>query len=174
VSRRRQLFIGFLVVMAFVLEVAVFPEFTLFGIQPNMILVIAVIVAVQDGPVQGAVVGFLGGLLVDVASHQVMGVGAFSTAAAALLAGLMKDFFMTYSILLPVILVFILSMVEMSMHVGALAVLGQEQLPPLSIKVFLASAFYNVLLVFVLYPLLRRLRFPRKEDALSINRPDAW
>jgi rod shape-determining protein MreD len=169
VSRNRQIFLFIVVVVAFVLQLSVMPQFKLFGVQPDLILVVAIVVAVQDGPVQGAVVGFLGGMLLDIASPQVMGVSALTKALAAFLAGMLKDFFMTYSILLPVLLVFILSFVELLLHQGVLVVLGQEQLPPLRAAALFAISLYNVLAVMVIYPLLRRFQFPEKEEAFSMT-----
>ena len=170
-SSRRKIFLGLVVLTAFFLQVAVMPQFKLFGCQPDLMLVIAVVIAVTDGPVEGAIVGFCGGLLLDIASPQVMGVGAFSRAVAAFLAGMMKDFFMTYTILLPVLLVFIMSLLEPSIHQATLAMLGQEQLPPFNVVVLFAAALYNVLTVFVLYPILRRFRFPVKEESLVLSKP---
>lgn len=172
-SRKRQLLIAATVLLAFILQLAVIPQFKLMGVTPDLILVIAVVVAVQDGPLEGALVGFFGGLLQDIASPQVMGVGAFSKAFAAFLAGILKDFFMTYSILLPVLLVFFMSLLEQSLHQASLAVLGQEQLPPFRVGSVLASSLYDVLAVFVFYPVLRRLRFLDKEESMLLTKPGA-
>lgn len=170
-SRKREFVLAGCVVLAFLLQLAVMPQFKMLGVQPDLILVVAVVVAVQEGPVEGAVVGFLGGMLQDLASSQVMGVSAFSKAVAAFLAGILKDFFMTYSILLPVLLVFFLSIFELSLHQISLLMLGQEQLPPFRVTTLvLPSALYNVLAVFVVYPLLRRFRFPVKEESLVVTR----
>lgn len=170
-SRNRQIFIGVLVVLAFVLQISVLPQLKLFGVQPDLILVLAIVVAVQEGPIPGAIVGFFGGLLQDLASPQVLGVGAFSKAVVAFLAGTMKDFFMTYTILLPVLLVFVLGMMEMSLHQVALVVLGQEQIPPFKITTIVYASLYDVLIVFLLYPVLKRFRFPLKEESLTIAKP---
>jgi rod shape-determining protein MreD len=170
VSRNRQLFLFIVVTFAFLFQVAVLPQFKLFGVQPDLVLVVAIIVAVQDGPVSGALVGFFGGLLQDLASPQVMGVSALSKALTAFLAGSLKDLFMTYSILLPVLLVFFLSIFELSVHQAVLVVLGQEQLPPFEVGMIVATAFYNTLLGLVVYPLLRRFSFPDKEDSFSVAR----
>lgn len=169
-SRNRQLFLFIVISFAFLLQIAVLPQFKLFGVQPDLILVVAIIVAVQDGPVSGALVGFLGGLLQDVTSPQVMGVSALSKAMTAFLAGALKDLFMTYSILLPVLLVFFLSIVELSLHQAVLVVLGQEQLPPFELGMIVATAFYNALLALIVYPVLRRFSFPEKEDSFSVAR----
>jgi rod shape-determining protein MreD len=145
VSRNRELFIGGVVLVAFLLQLSVLPQFKVFGVQPDLLLVVAVVVAVQEGPIAGAVVGFAGGLLQDIASPQLMGVSALTKTLAAFFAGAMKDFFMTYSILLPVVLVFLATIFEMSMHQAALIVLGQEQLPPFKVGTLLVAAVYNVL-----------------------------
>lgn len=170
-SRNRQIFIGITVVLAFVLQIAVFPQFKLFGVQPDLILVVAVVIAVQEGPIPGAIVGFAGGMLQDIASPQVMGTSALTKTLAAFLAGSMKDFFMTYSILLPVLLVFLATIFEMSMHQGVFVMLGQEPLPPFRIWTVFAAALYNVLAVLVVYPFMRRFKFPQKEESAVLTRP---
>jgi rod shape-determining protein MreD len=170
VSRNRELFLLVVVVLAFVLQLSVMPQFKLLGVEPDLILVVAIVVAVQDGPVAGAVVGFFGGILQDIASPQVMGVGALAKTLAAFLAGVLKDFFMTYSILLPVLLVFFLTFVELLLHQGVLAMLGQEHLPQVKAGIIFAASLYNVLAVFVVYPLLRRFRFPEKDESLTLAR----
>ena len=167
-SRNRQIFLFIVVMVAFVLQISVMPQFKLFGVQPDLILVVAIVVAVQDGPVEGAVVGFLGGMLQDIASPQVMGVSALTKTLAAFAAGMLKDFFMTYSILLPVLLVFLLSIAELLLHQGVLVVLGQEQLPPVRAGALFAISLYNVIAVLIVYPLLRRFQFPEKEEAFSM------
>jgi len=170
-SRNRQIFLGVIVLLAFMLQLAVLPQFKLLGVQPDLILVVAVVVAVQDGPVAGAVVGFCGGLLQDIASPQVMGVSALTKTLAAFIAGMMKDFFMTYSILLPVVLVFLATIFEMGMHQVVMVVLGQEMIAPFKITTVLAESLYNVLAVLVVYPLLRRFKFLPKEDTVILTKP---
>jgi len=170
-SRNRQIFLGTCVVLAFVLQISVTPQFKLFGVQLDLILVVAVVVAVQEGPIPGAIIGFAGGMLQDIASPQVMGSSALTKALAAFLAGMMKDFFMTYSILLPVVLVFLATIFEMSMHQGVFVVLGQEQLPPFRIGTIFISSLYNVIAVLVVYPFMRRFKFPVKEESVTLTRP---
>jgi len=170
-SRQRQIFLMVVVVLAFILQLAVLPQFKLLGVQPDLILVVAVVVAVQDGPVAGAVVGFCGGLLQDIASPQVMGVSALTKTLAAFFAGMMKDFFMTYSILLPVVLVLLATIFEMGMHQVVMVVLGQESLAPFRITTVLAESLYNILAVLVVYPFMRRFKFLPKEDSVVLTKP---
>lgn len=170
-SKNRQLFLMAVVLLAFVLQLGVLPQFKLFGVQPDLILVVAVVVAVQDGPIAGAIVGFAGGMLQDIASPQLMGVSALTKTLAAFFAGAMKDIFMTYSILLPVVLIVLATVFEMSFHQIALVVLGQEQLPPFKFGTILASSLYNTIAVLIVYPFMRRFTFPDKEESLIISKP---
>jgi rod shape-determining protein MreD len=163
VSRNRQIFLMVVVLFAFVLQLAVVPQFKLLGVQPDLILVVAVVVAVQEGPVAGAIV--------DITSPQVMGVSALTKTLAAFMAGMLKDFFMTYSILLPVLLVFLATIFEMTLHQGSLVVLGQEQLPPFKVGTIFAESLYNVIAVLIVYPFMRRFKFPQKEESVSLTRP---
>ena len=170
-SRNREIFLFIVVVIAFILQLSVIPQFKLLGVQPDLILVVAIVVAVQDGPVEGAIIGFLGGMLQDIASPQVMGVSALTKTLAAYCAGMMKDFFMTYSILLPVVLVFLATIFEMGAHQVVMVVLGQESLPPFKITAVLAESLYNVLAVLVVYPFMRRFKFLPKEDSVILTKP---
>ena len=170
-SRQRQIFVGVTVALAFILQLAVLPQFKLLGVQPDLILVVAVVVAVQDGPVAGAVVGFCGGLLQDIASPQVMGVSALTKTLAAFFAGMMKDFFMTYSILLPVVLVLLATVFEMGVHQVVMVVLGQESLAPFKVTTVLVESLYNVIAVLVVYPFMRRFKFLHKEDSVVLTKP---
>jgi rod shape-determining protein MreD len=111
-------------------------------------------------------------MLEDIVSPQVMGVGAFSKTVAAFLAGVLKEVFMTYSILLPVLLVFIVTILELSVNQLTLMMLGQEGLPPFNVVgLVLPAALYNVLAVLVVYPVMRRFRFIQKEESLILAKP---
>lgn len=169
-SRNRRIFLFAVMFIAFFLQVAVLPNFKILGVQPDLILVVAVIVAVQEGPMEGALLGFFGGMLQDVVGPQVLGVGALTKTLSAFFAGLMKDFFMTYSILLPVILVFLFSIIEPSMNHAALVILGQEELPPFRITTLLVLSLYNVLMVFIVYPVLKRFRYSYRDETLVLTR----
>ncbi|MBU4194732.1 MAG: rod shape-determining protein MreD [Actinobacteria bacterium] len=167
-SRKRQVSVAGALALAFLLQIAVLPQFKLLGVQPDLLLVVAAVVAIQDGPLEGAVTGFCGGMLQDMVSPLVMGVGTLTKMVAAYLAGALKGFFVTYSILLPVLLVFLASMAEPVMHQAVLIMLGQEKLPPFQVSVIFASALYNVLVVFVVYPLMGRFSFPGKDESFGL------
>ena len=82
-------FVGLLILFAVVLQVAVFNLFAVNGVVPNLALVVVVAAAVARGPQFGAVVGFVAGLLLDLAppADHVAGRWALALVLIAILAG---------------------------------------------------------------------------------------
>jgi rod shape-determining protein MreD len=63
-----------LVFVAAILQVSVFSDVTILHGTPDLLLVAIICVALLRGPVAGAVIGFWGGLLVDTANLETLGV----------------------------------------------------------------------------------------------------
>lgn len=157
-SRRRKIAIGLSMVVAYFLQLSLFPELKILGVQPDLMLVIAIIVAIQDGPVEGCIVGFIGGLAFDLTGSQIVGVGAFSKAATAFIAGVFKDLFVTYTVLLPFVLAFFAGLLEQLLYHGGLTVLGSEMVAPLNAKYLFTVAFYDSLVILVFFPIIKKFR----------------
>lgn len=78
-----------LLVLALVLQTAVFSRLPFYGVRPDLILVATFSVAYARGPLQGGVYGFVGGLITDVFTGHLIGLGAVSTGVVAVLGGVM-------------------------------------------------------------------------------------
>jgi rod shape-determining protein MreD len=76
-----------LVVLAVVLQAAVFPAVRLFGVVPDVGLLLALAVAIRVGPGAGALVGFFAGAGVDLFVVTPLGLTALSYSLVAYLAG---------------------------------------------------------------------------------------
>jgi rod shape-determining protein MreD len=63
-----------LVFVAAILQVSVFSTVTILNGTPDLLLVAIICVALLRGPVVGAAIGFWGGLLVDTANLETLGV----------------------------------------------------------------------------------------------------
>ncbi len=59
--------VGLVIVLSVTLQVAVFSLFSVNGVVPNLALVVVVAAAIARGPQFGAVVGFVAGMLLDLA-----------------------------------------------------------------------------------------------------------
>ncbi len=80
-----------LLITALVLQVGVAPQFPIFGVVADFLLLVAVCAGVVGGPDRGAIVGFWAGLLLDLARGTgALGLSALAfTLAAAMVGALM-------------------------------------------------------------------------------------
>ena len=81
-----------LLLLAAVLQVSFFGFFTLDGVVPNLVLLVVVAVAIARGPDVAAPLGFLGGLVLDLAppSDHVAGRWALALMLVGYVAGRMR------------------------------------------------------------------------------------
>ena len=81
--------VGAVILMAVILQVAVFGLFAVNGVVPNLALVAVVAASIARGPAFGATVGFTAGLLLDLAppADHVAGRWALALVLVAVLAG---------------------------------------------------------------------------------------
>jgi rod shape-determining protein MreD len=84
---------GALVLVALVLQVAVFPHLAWDGIVPNFCLLVVVAAALVRGPGFAATLGFLAGLMLDLAppADHVAGRWALALVLVGYVAGLMRQ-----------------------------------------------------------------------------------
>jgi rod shape-determining protein MreD len=89
----RVLVAGGLVVVALVLQVAIFPHLAWEGIVPNVCLLVVVAAALVRGPAFAATLGFAAGLMLDLAppADHVAGLGALALVVVGYVAGLMRQ-----------------------------------------------------------------------------------
>jgi len=82
-------FVGLVIVLAVTLQVAVFNLVAVNGVVPNLALIVVVAASVARGPQFGAVVGFVAGLLLDLAppADHIAGRWALALVLVAILAG---------------------------------------------------------------------------------------
>jgi rod shape-determining protein MreD len=81
--------VALVIVFAVTLQVAVFNLFAVNGVVPNLALIVVVAASVARGPQFGSVVGFISGLLLDLAppADHVAGRWALALVLVAMLAG---------------------------------------------------------------------------------------
>jgi rod shape-determining protein MreD len=88
-STVRALLLTVVVLLAVVLQVTVFSGLSFDGVVPNLALLVVVAAALVRGPEFAAVLGFLGGLAIDLAppTHHVAGRWALALVVVGYLAG---------------------------------------------------------------------------------------
>jgi rod shape-determining protein MreD len=82
-----------LVVLAIGLQVGPFSELAIHGVAPDLLLLVVVAVALVQGPERAALIGFVGGLALDLAppADHVAGRWALALVVVGFLVGLVRD-----------------------------------------------------------------------------------
>lgn len=88
-----------------VLQTVVFPHLPLFGVVPNLILLITICYGLLEGIRPGLYLGILGGLCLDLASSGILGINIIAMGALGLGAGYLERMVFKDYLLVPVCLV---------------------------------------------------------------------
>ncbi|MCL2654648.1 MAG: rod shape-determining protein MreD [Coriobacteriia bacterium] len=144
--------------LAFLLQVAVGPSIAIMSVRPNFLLVVTIIMALVNGPVEGTLVGFSAGILLDL-----LGTGAFGPAALVMcvvgyLAGVLHERIFAQGWLLPVLVLAVSSFLYELFYLVVILLLGQRMsfFSALFTKA-IPTVLYTTLVAVVVFPALSRL-----------------
>lgn len=97
--------VAILIILSYVLQVGVFSHFKMAGIAPNIMLILVVSFAAMRGQMEGMLIGFVCGLIMDIFSGDTIGFYALILLILGYLNGFFYQvFFANYS-LLPLLLI---------------------------------------------------------------------
>ena len=158
-SAVRALVLTLVLVAAVVLQVAVFSTFSLDGVVPNLALLVVVAAALVRGPEFAAVLGFLGGLAIDLAppADHVAGRWALALVVVGYLAGRVRHDAGT-SALSALVTVAACSFVGSSIFALSGMLLNDPAIPVgRALAVIPLAVLYDVLVTPFVLPLVMRL-----------------
>jgi rod shape-determining protein MreD len=157
----RALVLTLVLVAAVVLQVAVFSVLSIDGVVPNLALLVVVAAALVRGPEFAALLGFLGGLAIDLAppNDHVAGRWALALVVVGYLAGRVRHDAGT-SAMAAVVTVAASSFVGTSLFALSGMLLHDPALPASeALRVIPVAVLYDVLVTpFLLPPLMRLFR----------------
>lgn len=152
----RVLRVAALVVLVVVLQVAVFTHLRLFGVVPDLGLLLAVAVAYRFGPEAGALTGFAAGFAYDLFLETPMGLSALAYALTAYVVGVMQAGLLRAPRGLPVALGFVAGAVGATLFAVMGILVGVDALrSERTVGVIAASAVYAALLAPFVFGLVR-------------------
>lgn len=155
---RRLAIFSLVMLTAVLLQTTVFPRVKLFGVEPDLILVVVISLALLEGPTTGATAGFGGGLLKDLLLDAPTGITGFSHLLVGYAIGSIRPYVQSTSVFVPVSGIFLGSLVGTALYEVIDALLGRTSASfDRVLKVIVLTAFYNALLVPFVYPLIRRI-----------------
>jgi rod shape-determining protein MreD len=160
----RIIVVTLLLVTAALLQTALFPFLSLAGFRPDLLLLVAVAVGLHDGPMAGARVGFVAGLLGDLLVSQAqVGLGALVLSGIGFTVGSARPYLAPESFTAPLILAFLSGLFGTAAYGVLTLLLGDERVTvPLLAQAALLVALYNTLLAPIVLGMIERLsdRFP--------------
>jgi rod shape-determining protein MreD len=155
---RRVLAIAAVLVTALLLQSTVFADLRLLGVRPELVYLVTIVVALLEGPNEGLVTGFAGGLLQDFLLNEPKGLTALTLTLVGYAVGMARQFITSPSPLLPTFVVGIGTTLGIAFYeVTSLLLGGFSDSLSYGVKVALLAGLYNAVLTPILYPLLRRV-----------------
>lgn len=154
-----------LVLVAVLLQVTIATDLDVLGGRPDLVVIVVVAIALQCGPLAGAVAGFGGGFLVDALGLGVIGATSLTLTTVGYLSGAWGERLREAAAVRPLLAIGAASLAAGLGELGVAVLVGSG--PAVSPGLFLAvvpGSMLNVLLAIGLYPLCRlvlRRRQPR-------------
>ena len=168
---RRILFYIAMIICGFFLQTAVFTEFTLGGIVPNVLIICTVSTGMIRGKKEGCILGFVFGILMDALYSVYFGVYALILALMGYIAGNVKQIFYEEDITLPVLMIgFADLFYGIGIFVFGFFSRGRTNFFVYLSRIILPEVFYTLILAIFLYRLI--LFINNKIDKGSENRID--
>lgn len=154
----RRIVLTLLLVGAVAIQSTLFSTFTIMGVVPQLVLVVALALAFLEGEQVGAIAGFFGGLLVDLLSPgAIVGLSSFVYTLLGYGVGRAAYYSVPGSAVAPVALVALASLVGEFLYAGASVLLGQRWIAIAdTVRIAFLVVAYNALLTPFVFPLVRR------------------
>jgi len=164
----RRLTFFVVLMLALLVQLTVAPEVSIGSVKPDVLLVTILCWALFQGPAQGALFGFFGGLLEDIFSTAVLGVSAFAKTLLGYFCGEFQQRIISKSVVWPMIIVFCGSILGELIRFATWAMVGLENRPPFSLGLVMGFALYNALFTLLVYPIISRFA-AREEKAMMFQ-----
>jgi rod shape-determining protein MreD len=150
--------IGVVLITALLLQSTLFAHLSLLGVRPELVYLVTILFALIEGPNEGAIVGFVGGLLQDFLLNEPKGITALTLTVVGYVVGLSRQFVVSPSPLLPTVMVAIGTAGGLAFHTVVSYLLGRYELSfGFAAKVILLAGLYGAILTPIVYPAIRRL-----------------
>lgn len=144
--------------VAMFLQASIAPHLAVFGVVPNLFLLVVVTLALVEGPVPGAFAGFTAGVLLDMLGTSVIGPWALVLCVVGYVAGTLNANMFAEGWLLPITVAFMASLLAELSYGLLLAVLGVGGPFVVTLThIVVPATVYNTALAVLVYPWLARL-----------------
>jgi rod shape-determining protein MreD len=154
-----------LVLVAVLLQITIATDLDVLGGRPDLVVIVVTSIALQRGPLPGAVAGFAGGFLVDALGLGVIGATSLTLTSVGYAAGLWGERLREAAAVRPLLAIGGASLAAGIGELGVAVLVGSgPAVAPGLVLAVVPGSMLNVLLSIGLYPLIRlslRRRQPR-------------
>jgi len=155
---RRVLALSAVIITSLLLQTTVFAQVKLLGVKPELLYLVTVLMAILEGPKEGAIIGFAGGMGQDFLLNQPKGITALTLTLLGYSVGLAGQYIVSPSPLLPTILVAVGTFAGVVFYEIVAFLLGQlNDGLYYSLRVGFLTAVYGGILTPLVFPALRRI-----------------
>jgi rod shape-determining protein MreD len=147
--------ISFVLALALTVQLGIAPSLGVFGVQGDLMLLVAVAGAAAAGPDRGAAIGFAAGLSYDLLLQTPFGLTALSYAMVAYLVGGLQDSVLRAARWIPVVTAAAASAVGVILYGVFGTVLGADLIRPELLRVAAIVAVLNAIVSPVATPLMQ-------------------
>lgn len=155
---RHVIVVGLVLVTALLLQSTLFGQLSLLGVRPELVYLVTILFALIEGPYEGALVGFAGGLFQDFLLNEPKGITALTLTVLGYTVGLSRQFVASPSPLLPTVAVAVGTAAGLAFHTIVSFLLGRFEQPfGYAAKVIVLAGLYGAILTPIVFPAIRRL-----------------
>ena len=157
------LILTFLII--YFLQVNVFSWFRIFGIMPNLFVILTLFIGLFYNKIAGVTYGIFFGILLDLFIGRKVGISAIMLGIIGLIGGIFDKNFSKESRLTIMVMVFFSTIVfESGLYfIGCLIFKNSIEILPF-IKILLVEAIFNVLITIIVYPLIQNIGYKIEEE----------
>jgi rod shape-determining protein MreD len=148
--------ISFVLMVALTIQVGIAPEIRLFGVQGDLMLLVAIAAGLAAGPDRGAAVAFASGLAYDLMLQTPFGLSALTYALLAFVVGSLQDSVLRAAWWIPVAIATAASVLGVILYVVLGTMVGVEFLGVGVPKIAIIVALMNAI---VAAPTIRAVRW---------------
>jgi len=160
-----------IVIAGVILQLSFFSGVEIFGVSPNLLPAMVVVLGLLGGTMTGAVAGFSAGILVDCLLIAPLGGASLVLLGVGYLGGLFRERFEIHnSLVVPLICMALTLVAELGSGAVALLLGLDTAISSLVIRDILFKCLFAFLLGFPIYAGLRRLLRPALVDDLKARR----
>lgn len=148
--------IPILLLITAIIQTNIIGNIKMFGVTPNLFIIIITGFALIGGAVEGAAVGFTAGLIQDIIIGNAIGGYSLIGMYTGLLVGIFNKRFVKDSLFVAIPFVFLATVVyEMTFYVATFCWKGEQDIFFIIKNIILPETIYNSLMAIIIFPILK-------------------